>query len=77
MEPSSSAVSPKQPDSQEPLRVHSLSKTVNGYAENGEQVSLNKLWNRRQCHKIQWHIILVQRAAEATYSIEGKKQVKR
>jgi len=51
-------------------------KQLMGYSENGEQVSLNKLWNRRQCTKFNGTSYVVQRAAEATYSIEGKKQVK-
>jgi LL-diaminopimelate aminotransferase len=42
----------------------------------GESVSLNKLWNRRQCTKFNGTSYVVQRAAEATYSHEGKKQVK-
>ncbi|MFZ4724480.1 MAG: LL-diaminopimelate aminotransferase [Paludibacter sp.] len=51
-------------------------KQLMGYSENGEKVSLNKLWNRRQCTKFNGTSYVVQRAAEATYSIEGKKQVK-
>jgi len=46
------------------------------YTENGEKVSLNRLWNRRQCTKFNGTSYVVQRAAEATYSPEGKKQVK-
>ncbi len=51
-------------------------KQLMGYSENGEPVSLNKLWNRRQCTKFNGTSYVVQRAAEATYSQEGKKQVK-
>jgi len=51
-------------------------KQLMGYAANGDQVSLNKLWNRRQCTKFNGTSYAVQRAAEATYSPEGKKQVK-
>ncbi len=51
-------------------------KQLMGYSENGEKVSLNKLWNRRQCTKFNGTSYSVQRAAEATYSPEGKKQVK-
>ncbi|WP_294588407.1 LL-diaminopimelate aminotransferase [uncultured Phocaeicola sp.] len=42
----------------------------------GEHVSLNKLWNRRQCTKFNGTSYVTQRAAEAIYSPEGKKQVK-
>lgn len=51
-------------------------KQLMGYSENGEPVSLNKLWNRRQCTKFNGTSYVVQRAAEATYTAEGKKQVK-
>ena len=43
---------------------------------NGERVSLNRLWNRRQCTKFNGTSYVTQRAAEAIYSPEGKKQVK-
>ena len=51
-------------------------KQLMGYSENGEAVAINKLWNRRQCTKFNGTSYVVQRAAEATYSTEGKKQVK-
>lgn len=51
-------------------------KAVMAFAENGEKVALNKLWNRRHCTKFNGTSYVVQRAAEATYSPEGKKQVK-
>ena len=51
-------------------------KQLMGYAENGEPVALNKLWNRRQTTKFNGTSYIVQRAAEATYSAEGKKQIK-
>ena len=51
-------------------------KQLMGYSENGETVAINKLWNRRQCTKFNGTSYVVQRAAEATYSPEGKKQVK-
>ena len=51
-------------------------KQLMGYSENGEAVAINKLWNRRQCTKFNGTSYVVQRAAEATYSPEGKKQVK-
>jgi len=47
-----------------------------GKSESGEKVSLNKLWNRRHSTKFNGTSYVVQRAAEATYSPEGKLQVK-
>lgn len=51
-------------------------KQLMGTAANGEKISLNKLWNRRQCTKFNGTSYIVQRAAEATYTPEGQKQVK-
>ena len=51
-------------------------KQLMGTSSTGEKVSLNKLWNRRQCTKFNGTSYVVQRAAEATYSPEGKIQVK-
>ncbi|MBO4599022.1 MAG: LL-diaminopimelate aminotransferase [Bacteroidaceae bacterium] len=42
----------------------------------GKRVPLNQLWNRRQCTKFNGTSYVTQRGAEATYSAEGKKQVK-
>ena len=42
----------------------------------GERIALNKLWLRRQCTKFNGTSYVSQRAAEATYSPEGKEQVK-
>lgn len=42
----------------------------------GERVSLNKLWYRRQTTKFNGVAYIIQKAAEAIYSEEGKKQVK-
>ena len=50
-------------------------KTVFGYTKNGEKVSLNKLWNRRTTTKFNGVSYVVQRAAEAIYSEEGRKQI--
>ena len=50
-------------------------KTVFGYTKDGEKVSLNKLWNRRTTTKFNGASYIVQRAAEATYSEEGRKQI--
>ncbi|MCI8700125.1 MAG: LL-diaminopimelate aminotransferase [Clostridia bacterium] len=51
-------------------------KDLKGYTKNGEQVSLNKLWNRRTCTKFNGVSYIVQRAAEATYTEEGKRQIR-
>ncbi|MBQ9658418.1 MAG: LL-diaminopimelate aminotransferase [Clostridia bacterium] len=51
-------------------------KSLNGYTKSGEQVSLNKMWNRRTCTKFNGVSYIVQRAAEAVYSEEGQKQLK-
>lgn len=42
----------------------------------GERVSLNPLWNRRQCTKFNGTSYITQRGAEAVYSPEGREQVK-
>lgn len=42
-----------------------------------QPVSLNALWNRRQCTKFNGCSYITQRAAEAIYSPEGKAQVRR
>ncbi len=42
----------------------------------GERVALNPLWNRRQCTKFNGTSYIQHRAAEATYSPEGRRQVK-
>ena len=41
----------------------------------GERVSLNALWNRRQCTKFNGTSYVTQRGAEAIYSPEGKEQI--
>lgn len=74
------------------VEFHSFSKTAGftglrcGYtivpkeltvrSKSGEDVQLNQLWNRRQCTKFNGTAYIVQRAAEATYSPEGKQQVR-
>lgn len=52
-----------------------IPKTVKGYTKKGEQISLNKLWNRRTCTKFNGVSYIVQRAAEAIYTEEGKEQI--
>jgi LL-diaminopimelate aminotransferase len=51
-------------------------KSLTALSESGEKVELNKLWNRRHSTKFNGTSYVVQRAAEATYSPEGKKQVR-
>lgn len=51
-------------------------KTLKGHTKEGEEISLNNLWNRRTCTKFNGVSYVVQRAAEATYSEEGKKQIR-
>ena len=53
-----------------------IPKTVKGYTKDGEEVLLNKLWNRRTTTKFNGASYIIQRAAEAVYSDEGKRQVK-
>lgn len=50
-------------------------KTVFGYTKTGEKVLLNKLWNRRMTTKFNGVSYVVQRAAEATYKPDGRKQI--
>lgn len=41
----------------------------------GSEVRLNRLWNRRQCTKFNGTAYIVQRAAEAVYSAEGRQEI--
>ena len=52
-----------------------IPKELEAYTEGGEKVQLNKLWNRRHTTKFNGVPYIIQRAAEAVYSEEGKKQV--
>jgi LL-diaminopimelate aminotransferase len=45
-------------------------------AVDGKEVSLNHLWNRRQCTKFNGASYISQRGAAAIYTEEGRKQVK-
>lgn len=53
-----------------------IPKELLAYTESGEAVQLNKLWNRRHTTKFNGVPYVIQRAAEACYSEEGKKQVR-
>lgn len=50
-------------------------KEVKAYTKSGEPVELNRLWDRRQCTKFNGASYISQRAAEATYTEEGRKQI--
>ena len=49
---------------------------LKGCSTSGEEVSLNRMWNRRQTTKFNGASSLAQRAAEALYTPEGRRQVK-
>ena len=51
-------------------------KALMAYTASGEAHSLNKMWYRRQTTKFNGVAYVIQKAAEAVYSPEGKKQVK-
>ena len=52
-----------------------IPKTLKGKSDNGETVDLWSLWNRRQSTKFNGVSYIIQRGAQAVYSLEGKKQV--
>jgi len=51
-------------------------KEVMGYTAAGEAIDINKLWNRRHATKFNGVPYIIQKGAEAVYSIEGQKQIK-
>ena len=53
-----------------------IPKSVKGYTQSGDTVEMNKLWNRRTTTKFNGTAYVIQRAAEAVYSEEGKEQIK-
>lgn len=53
-----------------------IPKSLMGYTKSGEKVSINKLWNRRHTTKFNGVPYIIQRAAQACYSSEGKKQIR-
>lgn len=53
-----------------------IPKELMAVSAGGENVSLNHLWNRRQCTKFNGTSYITQRGAEAIYTEEGKKQIK-
>jgi len=53
-----------------------IPKELKAYTTDGTEVGLNRLWYRRQATKFNGVSYIVQRGAEAVYSVEGQKQVK-
>ncbi|MBC3798557.1 LL-diaminopimelate aminotransferase [Acetobacterium tundrae] len=51
-------------------------KEVLGYTAAGEAIELNKLWNRRQTTKFNGVPYIIQKGAEAVYTLEGQQQIK-
>jgi len=73
---SSSAVARRTAVSRRPLRVHRCSESLNAQTKSGEFKPLHPLWARRQTTKFNGVSYIVQRGAEALYSLEGKAQVR-
>lgn len=53
-----------------------IPKELKGYTEKGEEVSINKLWNRRHSTKFNGVPYIVQKAAESIYTEKGNNEVK-
>jgi len=53
-----------------------IPKNLKGLGSSKEEIDLWPLWNRRQSTKFNGVSYVVQRGAEAVYSLEGKKQVR-
>ena len=53
-----------------------IPKEVLAYTKEGEAISLNRLWNRRQTTKFNGVSYIVQKGASAVYTEEGQRQVK-
>lgn len=51
-------------------------KEVMGKTKDGQEISLNRLWNRRQTTKFNGTPYITQRGAAAIYTEEGQKQIK-
>jgi LL-diaminopimelate aminotransferase len=50
-------------------------KELTAKTSKGETLSLNTMWRRRQSTKFNGTAYIVQRGAEATYTLEGRKQI--
>jgi len=53
-----------------------IPKNLKGLSSTNQEIDLWSLWNRRQSTKFNGVNYVVQRGAEAVYSLEGKKQVR-
>ena len=53
-----------------------IPKNLIGFNSKGETVDLWSLWNRRQCTKFNGVSYMVQRGAEAVFSLQGQKEVR-
>ena len=53
-----------------------IPKEVTARTKQGDRIALNPLWLRRQCTKFNGASYISQRAAEAIYTSEGKKQIR-
>jgi LL-diaminopimelate aminotransferase len=51
-------------------------KELRAYSKAGESVALNPLWSRRLCTKFNGVSYITQAGAAATYTVEGKKQIR-
>lgn len=51
-------------------------KSVYAYDKNGDPVSLNKLWNRRQTTKFNGVPYIIQKGAESVFTEEGRIEIK-
>ena len=51
-------------------------KAITSVSADGREMSLNKMWNRRQCTKFNGVPYVIQRAAEAVFSEEGMEEAK-
>ena len=53
-----------------------IPKGLTGKTDSGQEIDLWSLWNRRQSTKFNGVSYIIQRGAEAVYSLEGKSQIK-
>ena len=53
-----------------------IPKNLKGFSKDGQEISINQLWNRRACTKFNGVSYVTQRGSEAVYSDEGQKQIK-
>ena len=52
-----------------------IPKEVKAYKENGEEVEVRKMWNRRQCTKFNGTPYIRERGAHAIYTERGRKEI--